>query len=56
MSSNDIIYFSLFQVLFIFLQNMNLLLSKTPQNDIRNYILPLLYRALESNAPPVQVS
>ncbi len=38
----------------IFLQNMSLLLSKTPQTDIKNHVLPMVYRALESNTPQIQ--
>ncbi|KAK2168103.1 hypothetical protein LSH36_20g02028 [Paralvinella palmiformis] len=35
---------------------MSLLLSKTPQNDIRNHVLPMVYRALESSTPQIQVN
>ena len=40
----------------VFLQNMELLLSKTPQSDVRNHVLPMLHHALESNTPQLQVS
>ena len=36
------------------MQNMNLLLSKAPQSDIRNLVLPMLYRSLETDAPQIQ--
>ena len=45
-----------FQITLLFLQHMNLLLSKTPQNDIRNHVLPMVYRALESGTPQIQVN
>ncbi|XP_046552388.1 SCY1-like protein 2 isoform X3 [Haliotis rubra] len=38
----------------IFLQNMSLLLSKTPQQDIKTHILPMIYRALEVDNPQIQ--
>ncbi|XP_067855366.1 SCY1-like protein 2 isoform X2 [Heptranchias perlo] len=41
------------QVLLIFLQKMDLLLTKTPPEDIKNTVLPMIYRALE--APSVQI-
>lgn len=49
-------FFFFLQITLIFLQNMNLLLSKTPQADIRNHVLPMVYRSLESNTPQIQVS
>ncbi|KAJ8299631.1 hypothetical protein KUTeg_023691 [Tegillarca granosa] len=42
------------QVLLIFMQNMNLLLKKTPQADIRNHVLPMIHQALESDSPQLQ--
>ncbi|KAK6184566.1 hypothetical protein SNE40_007015 [Patella caerulea] len=42
------------QVSLIFLQNMNLLLSKTPQQDIKAHVLPMINQALESNNPQIQ--
>uniref|UniRef100_T1JAW7 Protein kinase domain-containing protein n=1 Tax=Strigamia maritima TaxID=126957 RepID=T1JAW7_STRMM len=42
------------QIMLIFLQKMDVLLTKTPPEDIRNHVLPLLYSALESNAQPIQ--
>ncbi|KAG7497650.1 SCY1 2 isoform X1 [Solea senegalensis] len=41
------------QILLIFLQKMDLLLTKTPEGDIKNSVLPMVYRALE--APSVQI-
>ncbi|XP_068163107.1 SCY1-like protein 2 isoform X1 [Antennarius striatus] len=40
-------------ILLIFLQKMDLLLTKTPADDIKNSVLPMVYRALE--APSVQI-
>ncbi|XP_067654705.1 SCY1-like protein 2 isoform X2 [Haliotis asinina] len=42
------------QISLIFLQNMNLLLSKTPQQDIKTHILPMIHRALEVDNPQIQ--
>ncbi|XP_046552387.1 SCY1-like protein 2 isoform X2 [Haliotis rubra] len=42
------------QISLIFLQNMSLLLSKTPQQDIKTHILPMIYRALEVDNPQIQ--
>uniref|UniRef100_A0A4W3IE26 SCY1 like pseudokinase 2 n=1 Tax=Callorhinchus milii TaxID=7868 RepID=A0A4W3IE26_CALMI len=41
------------QVLLIFLQKMDLLLTKTPPEDIKSNVLPMVYRALE--APSIQI-
>uniref|UniRef100_UPI00358F0628 SCY1-like protein 2 n=1 Tax=Myxine glutinosa TaxID=7769 RepID=UPI00358F0628 len=41
------------QVLLIFLQKMDLLLTKTPAEDIKQHILPMIFRALE--APSIQI-
>uniref|UniRef100_A0A3B3RVM9 SCY1 like pseudokinase 2 n=1 Tax=Paramormyrops kingsleyae TaxID=1676925 RepID=A0A3B3RVM9_9TELE len=41
------------QILLIFLQKMDLLLTKTPPEDIKNCVLPMVYRALE--APSIQI-
>ncbi|MGH0173648.1 UNVERIFIED_CONTAM: hypothetical protein FKN15_065739 [Acipenser sinensis] len=41
------------QILLIFLQKMDLLLTKTPPEDIKNSVLPMAYRALE--APSIQI-
>ena len=35
---------------------MNLLLKKTPQSEIKNHVLPMIYQALEQNSPQLQVS
>uniref|UniRef100_A0AAQ4RJY5 Protein kinase domain-containing protein n=1 Tax=Gasterosteus aculeatus aculeatus TaxID=481459 RepID=A0AAQ4RJY5_GASAC len=40
-------------ILLIFLQKMDLLLTKTPSEEIKNSVLPMVYRALE--APSVQI-
>uniref|UniRef100_A0A8C9QZR0 SCY1 like pseudokinase 2 n=1 Tax=Scleropages formosus TaxID=113540 RepID=A0A8C9QZR0_SCLFO len=40
-------------ILLIFLQKMDLLLTKTPAEDIKNSVLPMVYRALE--APSIQI-
>uniref|UniRef100_A0A2I3RUY8 Protein kinase domain-containing protein n=1 Tax=Pan troglodytes TaxID=9598 RepID=A0A2I3RUY8_PANTR len=40
------------QILLIFVQKMDLLLTKTPPNEIKNSVLPMVYRALE--APSIQ--
>jgi SCY1-like protein 2 len=34
------------QVLLIFMQSMDLLLAKTPPEDVKSDVLPMLYRAL----------
>ena len=43
------------QVVLLFLQNMNLLLSKTPKADIQNHVLPMLFRSVEADSPQIQV-
>lgn len=42
------------QVLLIFMQKMELLLQLTPPEEIKNDVLPMLYRALESNVQQIQ--
>ncbi|XP_076472048.1 SCY1-like protein 2 [Babylonia areolata] len=42
------------QVVLLFLQNMNLLLSKTPKSDIQNHVLPMLFRAVEADSAQIQ--
>lgn len=42
------------QILLLFMQNMNLLLKKTPQSEIKNHVLPMIYQALEQNSPQLQ--
>ncbi len=42
------------QVLLIFMQRMELLLSKTPPADVKSDVLPMIYRALESDASQIQ--
>lgn len=41
------------QILLIFLQKMDLLLTKTPSDGIKNNVLPMVFRALE--APSIQI-
>uniref|UniRef100_H0VTE9 SCY1 like pseudokinase 2 n=1 Tax=Cavia porcellus TaxID=10141 RepID=H0VTE9_CAVPO len=41
------------QILLIFLQKMDLLLTRTPPDEIKNSVLPMVYRALE--APSIQI-
>lgn len=42
------------QILLIFMQKMDLLLKMTPHQDIKTDVLPMLYRALESNSQQIQ--
>lgn len=42
------------QILLIFMQKMELLLKYTPPNEIKSDVLPMLYRALESDAQQIQ--
>lgn len=42
------------QVLLIFMQKMELLLTKCPPDDIKNHILPMIYGSLESDAQQIQ--
>lgn len=42
------------QILLIFMQKMDLLLKLTPPEDVKNDVLPMLYRALESDAQQIQ--
>lgn len=44
------------KVTLIFMQKMELLLSKCPPTVIANHVLPMIYRALESDAQQIQVS
>lgn len=37
------------------MQNMGLLLSKTPKSDIQTHVLPMIFRALEADSPQIQV-
>ncbi|CAG0904334.1 unnamed protein product [Cyprideis torosa] len=41
------------QVLLLFLQRMELLLKKTPAADIREHVLPMVYRSLECDATQI---
>ncbi|KAL1138476.1 hypothetical protein AAG570_008539 [Ranatra chinensis] len=42
------------QILLIFMQRMDLLLKSTPCEEVKSDVLPLLYRALESDAQEIQ--
>ena len=42
------------QILLIFMQRMDLLLEKTPPEDIKTDVLPMVYRALGSNVSQIQ--
>ena len=42
------------QIMLQLMQKMDLLLSKTPPEDVRSDVLPLLYRALESDTQQIQ--
>ncbi|XP_032815884.2 SCY1-like protein 2 [Petromyzon marinus] len=42
------------QVLLIFLQKMDLLLTKTPAEDIKQHVLPMIFRALEAPSTQIQ--
>ena len=44
------------QVSLVLLQNMSLLLSKTPPAEIKLYVLPMVYEAVEANNPQIQAS
>ena len=44
-----------FKVLLIFMQKMELLLKKTPNEDVKNHVLPMVFRALESQSSQIQV-
>ena len=46
--------FNIFQVLLIFMQRMEMLLSKTPPSDVKSDVLPMVYRALESDTAQIQ--
>ena len=43
------------QTLLILMRNMKLMLTKTPPEDIKQYILPVVYNALDAESPQVQV-
>ncbi|CAH1785559.1 unnamed protein product, partial [Owenia fusiformis] len=42
------------QIQLIFLQNMTLLLRKTPSSDVKNHVLPMVYSSLEAPSPQIQ--
>ena len=39
----------------IFLKKMDLLLAKTPKDDVRDHVLPMVCKALETPAEQLQV-
>ncbi|PIK58003.1 putative SCY1-like protein 2 [Apostichopus japonicus] len=43
------------QISLIFMQRMDLLLTKTPKEDVKHHVLPMVYRALEAPSPQIQV-
>lgn len=44
-----------FQVVIIFLQKMDILLAKTPKDDVRDHVLPMVCKALEATDVQLQV-
>ena len=38
------------------MQKMELLLKKTPAEDVKNHVLPMVSRALESQSSQIQVN
>ena len=42
------------QVLLIFMQRMEMLLSKPPPADVKSDVLPMVYRALEADTAQIQ--
>ena len=44
-----------FQVVIIFLQKMDILLAKTPKDDVRDHVLPMVCKALEASDVQLQV-
>lgn len=38
------------------MKNMNLMLTKTPPEDIKQHILPVVYNALDAESSQVQVN
>ena len=42
------------QILLVFMQRMDLMLEKTPSEDIKSDVLPMVYRALGSNVSQIQ--
>ncbi|CAF3314982.1 unnamed protein product [Rotaria socialis] len=45
---------SVMQTLLILMRNMNLMLTKTPPEDIKQHILPVVYNALDAESSQVQ--
>lgn len=43
------------QVVIILLQKMDILLAKTPKDDVRDHVLPMVCKALESPSEQLQV-
>ncbi|XP_069132809.1 SCY1-like protein 2 isoform X2 [Argopecten irradians] len=42
------------QIPLIFMQNMTLLLKKTPQSEIKNHVIPMIHLCLEAESPQLQ--
>ncbi|XP_021338936.1 SCY1-like protein 2 [Mizuhopecten yessoensis] len=42
------------QIPLTFMQNMNLLLKKTPQGEIKNHVIPMIHQCLEAASPQLQ--
>jgi hypothetical protein len=58
-TANATVCFPIFcssQVTIIFLKKLDLLLSKTPADSIRDDVLPMVFRALEAPSIEIQVS
>ena len=51
----SILFFSPLQVVIIFLKKMDILLAKTPKDDVRDHVLPMVCKALETPAEQLQV-
>lgn len=43
------------QATVVLLENLHLILEKTPRDDVRSEVLPMLYSAFESSTAQVQV-
>ena len=51
----SILFLSPLQVVIIFLKKMDILLAKTPKDDVRDHVLPMVCKALETPAEQLQV-
>ena len=52
---SSILFFSPLQVVIIFLKKMDILLAKTPKDDVRDHVLPMVCKALETPTEQLQV-